>query len=205
MHERITQRQVFDRYLTESEEKRLFKCVGAIDSPLAKRDLQWMILARQTGLRIGSIAGLTVADANEALASRHLTVRDEIAKGKRGYSVLVTNKAHTALRTLLRLRREQRLSADPEAPLIWSRQNQRMTVRQLQKRMQHWVTVAQLQVRATPHWWRHTLAKRLVARSTSNQPQSIVQAVLGHRSMDSTAIYILPDRDQIRADMESAS
>lgn len=204
MHERITQRQVFDRYLTVSEEKRLFKCVGAIDSPLAKRDLQWMILARQTGLRIGSIAGLTVGDANEALATRHLTVRDEIAKARRGYSVLMNTSAQGALRALLRLRREQKLPADPEAPLIWSRQSQRMTVRQLQKRMQHWVTVAQLQVRATPHWWRHTLAKRLVARSTSNQPQSIVQAVLGHRSMDSTAIYTLPDREQIATDLEAA-
>lgn len=204
MHERITQRQVFNRYLTESEEKQLLKHIGSIDSPLAKRDLHWMMLARQLGLRIGSIAGLTVGDATAALASRHLVLRDEISKGKKGYSVLLNTSADRALRALLKLRRDLKLTADPDAFLIWSRQSQGMTVRNFQLRMEYWIAEAKLTRKATPHWWRHTLAKRLITRSTSSAPQSIVQAVLGHRSLDSTAIYTLPDIEQIALDLEAA-
>lgn len=204
MLERVTQRQVFNRYLTEAEEKRLMNHVRSIDSPFAKRDLHWMTLARQTGLRIASIAGLTVGDANEALAARQLTVRAEIAKGENGYSMPLNTAAQAALRALLRQRRELKLDTAPDAPLIWSRQTQRMTVRQLQKRMEHWVQAAQLSVKATPHWWRHTLAKRVMARSTASNPLRIVQAVLGHHSLDSTAVYTLPDREQIALDLEAA-
>jgi site-specific recombinase XerC len=204
MHERVTRRQVFERYLTEREEKQLLKHVASIDSPYAKRDLHWMVLARQTGVRIGSIAQLTLADARDALASGSLVVRDEVAKGGRGYSVLCNTAAQAALRALLKLRRDMALPADPDAPLIWSRQGQRMTVRQFQLRMAHWVTAAKLTVRATPHWLRHTLAKRVIERSTARDPQAIVQAALGHRSRDSTAVYTLPDREAIAAALEAA-
>jgi site-specific recombinase XerC len=210
MHERITQRQVFTRYLTEAEEKRLFKHLGALKSPLADRDLQWMTLARQTGLRIGSIAGLTVGDAKEALSSgiagqgAHLRVRDEIAKGKRGYSVSLNQKAAAALRALLRLRKEQQLPQDDAAALIWSRQGERMKVRQFQQRMRHWCEEAQLSVKASPHWLRHTLAKRIMERSTSSNPLASVMSSLGHGSIDSTVVYTLPGREQLVADMNLA-
>lgn len=204
MFERITTRQVFERYLTEAEEKQLMRHIGSVDSPFAKRDLHWMTLARQTGLRIGSIAGLTVGDANEAIRTRHLTVRDEIAKGGRGYSVLVNSSAEKALRALLKLRTAMQLSQAPDEALIWSRQGARMTTRQFQLRMKHWCAEAKLSIAASPHWLRHTLAKRLIARSTSTNPLGIVQAVLGQRSVNSTAVYTLPDREAVAADLEAA-
>ncbi|MDZ4813213.1 MAG: tyrosine-type recombinase/integrase [Pseudomonadota bacterium] len=204
MHEAITNRQVFNRYLTEREEKQLLHHVKSIDSPYAKRDLYWMTLARQTGIRIGSIAGLTVADARDALAVKRLTLRDDIVKGRRGYSVPLNTGAMAALRALLKLRVDLKLTADADAPLIWSRQSQRMTVRQFQLRMQYWVTQSKLSVKATPHWWRHTLAKRLMERSVGRDPQAFVQASLGHHSRDSTAVYTLPDREDLAAALQSA-
>ena len=66
----ITQRAVFERYLTEGEERQLMKHVGRFGDELSRRDAAWMDLLRQTGIRVGSMAGLTVEAGDVALMSR---------------------------------------------------------------------------------------------------------------------------------------
>lgn len=199
------QRKVFERYLTEAEEKRLFKTVGQYGDVLARRDCAWMALLRQTGIRVGALAGLTVSDAQAARRSRRLDLRAEISKGGRAHSVPVNKKADAALRTLLSIRREMGHAQHPDQPLIMSRNHRGMSVRSFQARMQHWVRQAGLDVNASPHWWRHTIAKRAIARSTSTDPLGIVQGILGHADRSSTAIYAAPDREEIRQAMEDVA
>lgn len=196
---------VFDRYLTEAEERQLLTHVGAFSDVLARRDHAWMRLMRQVGIRVGALAGLTVDDARQALHTNYLPLDPEHAKRGKGGRVFVTRDARRALRDLLQIRRELGYPDIGDQPLIMSRNHTGISVRSLQHRMATWVRASGLQVAASPHWWRHTLGKRVMARSTAKDPQGIVQQQLNHSSRSSTVIYTRPDREDLETALEEAS
>lgn len=204
MIHRSANRAVFERYLTEAEERQLLRCVAGCSGVLAARDHAWMRLLRQTGIRVESLALLNLQDARDALASGRLVLRPEICKGGHGYDVPVNKAAAEALRDLLRIRRDMGAPTDPASPLVMSQKSRGMSIRSFQDRMQHWCDAAGLQVEASPHWWRHTLAQRILARSEAADPLGIVQVALGHRTRHATAIYALPTREQVAAALEEA-
>lgn len=198
-------RAVFDRYLTEREEKRLFSVMYAQRAePLALRDWGWMRLLRTTGIRVGALSKLTVGEARDALAHERLVLRDEISKGGRGYEVRLYTDGLEALRALLRARRAMGMTSGEDEALVVSRRGTSLSVRGFQARMQMWVEEAGLKVAASPHWWRHTLAKRAMHESEARDPQAIVQVLLGHRSRATTAIYTLPDRSEVEETLRRA-
>lgn len=201
----VSQRKTFDRYLTPSEERQLFGHVAKFGDVLAKRDYAWMRLARHTGLRVRSLALLNVDDAQSALHTKSLIVRNEIAKRGQGYEVRVTEAAREALEDLLRLRRKMETSKTADGPLILCRRGHRLTVRSLQARMAGWVRAAGLPIAASPHWWRHTFAKRIVKKSEATDPFTIAQFALGQSSRASTSIYTMPDKEDMAAALERAS
>ncbi len=201
-------RQIFNRYLTPREESKLFRHLRLLSANiLARRDLNWMIVLRQTGIRIGTLAALTVDDARDVLHDRrhHLALPPEICKGGRGYTVSFNSPAVVALRELIKIRKEQGFAEWPGCPLVMSQQRMKgLSVRSFQHRMQTWVRGAGLSVQATPHWFRHTLAKRVLATTTHQSPLQVVQFALGHQSSRSTEIYTVPDRVDIDDAMELA-
>jgi site-specific recombinase XerC len=195
----------FEKYFTVEEERRLLRAVAQYGDPYARRDHAWMRLLRHSGIRVGTLAGLTVLDAQRALRERRLELRREISKGGRGYAVPLNRKAREALRDLLRIRRELGHAPNPDAPLVMSRNHRGMSVRSFQARGQHWAQLAGLPFSANPHRWRHTLGKRIQAQSTSPDPRGIAQRVLGHASINSTAIYTQPDREDLALAVEEAA
>lgn len=201
---RSANRMVFERYLTEAEERQLLQCIAGCSGVLAARDHAWMRLLRQTGIRVESLALLNVRDARDALANGRLVLRPEICKGGRGYDVRLNKAAEQALRDLLRVRREMDAPADHEAPLVMSQKSRGMSIRSFQDRMAHWVEASSLKVDASPHWWRHTFAQRIKARSESIDPISIVQVALGQRTRQAASIYTLPTREEVDAAIEGA-
>lgn len=198
-------RKVFERYLTVEEERKLLSTVGQYQDILARRDAAWMAFLRQTGVRVQAFSRLTVYDAKHALMSEYLTLPGSIQKQEQAHRVYLNKAARKALRRLLAIRREQGHAEIPQAPLVMSRHQRAMSVRSYQCRMRHWCAKAGLQVQASPHWWRHTLAKRLIAQSTAKDPIGIVQGALGHKSRSSTGVYTLPDREEIAQALEEAS
>lgn len=196
---------VFVRYLSEAEEKRLFDHVGALRDLLARRDHAWMRLLRHTGIRIGAVAGLTVDDAREALRDQYLPLDPEHAKRRKGGRVFCNDEARKALRDLLAIRREQGHPEIGAQPLIMSRNHRGLSVRSFQARMALWCRAAGLDVQATPHWFRHTLAKRIMRRSSARNPLHIVQGVLGHASPSTSLVYAGPDREEMEQAMQEAS
>lgn len=202
MKNAITQRKVFERYLTDDEVRRL---LGAIDKSagyLSARDAGWVRLILATGIRIGTLAQLTVEDAQQALASKRLCIRPEISKGGRGYDILLVDKAADALKSLLRVRKQFEPQADT---LLLARTGEAMSVRTLQKRFREWVLAAGITRPASPHWLRHTLAKRIRKRSEADNPLEHVQLVLGHARLHTSQIYAMPDIEDIRKSMEAAT
>lgn len=194
----------FDRYLTPDEERKLFRVVGQYRDALARRDYAWMQLLRQTGIRVNALAGLTVGDARRAQQEGYLELRAVHAKGGRGGKVFLTKRAKEAVRELLRVREKQGFYGEPDHPLIMSRIHRGISVRSLQARLALWCERARIRA-ASPHWFRHTLAKRVMKQSTAKDPRGIVKRVLGHVSITSTAIYTEPDREDVELAMEEAS
>lgn len=197
------QRRTFTRYFTEAEERTLLATVGRYAAIEARRDHAWMRWFRQTGIRVAAASRFTVGDAREALRTGYQVVRGE--KGGATTTVYLNTRARRALQDLLRIRREQGHAAHPDSPLVMSRNGRALSVRSFQARMAYWCEQAGLEVSGTPHWWRHTLAKRLMKRSTADDPRAIVQVALSHRSIESTVVYTLPDREDVERAIEDAS
>lgn len=194
--------EVFEKFLTETEEARLMKCVAAASGWQARRDACALRLMRSTGLRVGTLVGLTVADAREGISTGRLVLRDSICKRGKGYPVQVTEKTRAALRGLLTIRKDLGLGWPPDAPLLVSRTTatggQGMSVRAVQMRVRYWADRAGLAPGITPHWLRHTLGQRLMRNSTAQNPLLIVNRALGHGCLDSTLIYTRPTREDVR-------
>lgn len=197
-------RAVFHRYLKRDEEQQLLSYVGQFRDVQARRDHAWMRFLRHTGLRVGSMAAITVEDARDALARQHLQVRGDTAKNGRGYVVPLNKSARSALSELLKIRREQGHPMIGGAPLVMSRKGQALSVRSYQARAKKWVRESGLDVEATPHWFRHTLAKRVMAQSTAEDPRGIVAGALGHSDLRSTTVYTMPDREDVARGLEEA-
>lgn len=196
------QRAVFDRYLTVAEERALLGTVASRAGALAARDHAWMRLLRHTGIRVTSLARLTCFDARQALRDSYLAVAP--IKRSAGGKVYLNKRGRQALLDLLRLRREMGHAEQPEGALIMSREGA-MSVRSFQHRMRQWVRESGLPVDASPHWWRHTLAKRIMRQSTSEDPRGIVQRALLHSDLSTSAIYTMPDREAYEAALEEAA
>lgn len=200
---------VFDKYLTPKEERALLTHVGQFGDILAQRDAAWMTFMRHTGVRVGTLSRFSVGDAYKMLSAQRLMVEDHQAKAARGYSTYLTNKARAALKDLITLNEAMCKSADErctmDSPLVVGRRGRALSVRSFQARMQHWRESSGLAVAATPHWFRHTLGKRVVESSTSNRPTLVAQAALGHSNERSTHVYVMPDREEVVRTMEKAS
>jgi len=196
---------VFDKYLTHKEEKQLLSYVDKQKCVLARRDHAWMVFMRLTGVRVGTMAKFTVDDAFKMIGQSKLFVRDEAAKGGNGYSSYLQIKAVACLKKLLAIHKEMGGKQVFDDPLVLTRRLDALSVRSYQDRMVKWRKESGLQVQVTPHYMRHTLGKRIVENSTSDQPLQIAQAALGHKNLNTTSIYTMPDREQVEATMEAAS
>lgn len=195
---------VFEKYFTREEEKTLFAaCRKQKGDMHALRDYWTMKLMRYSGGRVSSICGLTVGDALSAIA--HQDLRFTTAKGGRPYSVAVHKNVRMALLVLLRIRLRMGLrNDDPKAPLLAGRGGRHMTTRNLQLRVEIWRKAAGIQA-GTPHFFRHTMGRRMVDESTAQTTDKallLVQGALGHRSFNTTAIYAAPGREELRQAVE---
>lgn len=193
---------IFRRYLTLEEERKLLTTVKGVNDILAQRDYAWMRLLRHTGLRVGVLPRITLEQARRAIREKKLPYVSK--RGKSG-TVPVIKKAKAALLDLIAIRKQMGHPEIPDQPLIMSRNHKAMSIRSYQDRMKHWRQAAGLSVEASPHWFRHTLGKRIMQQSTSPDPRAIVQGVLNHSDISTTVIYTQPDREEMEEAMEQAS
>lgn len=220
----ISESEVFLHYFTEQEEKRLFKTVKETYGIYAKRDYYWMLLMRETAVRLGVLAGpdaskakehnlpmigLTVGDAELSLEEGYLVYDSQNAKNRKKHPIALNKSAISALKQLLKIHKEMSEGIEWETPrldrpLFLSRNNQAMSRRSFQSRFSQWCRLADVPV-GTPHWLRHSWAKRFLERTTSPDALRRVQAVLGHSNLSTTAIYTTPDRDSLTSAMKEAS
>jgi len=195
----------FREYLSLGEEKKLLATVAATAGLLAERDHAWMLTLRHTGCRIDAFSRLTVAHAEAVLKTGYLTLEPGIMKRNKGHTLYVSKPGRMAFKALLSVRRRMRFAHDPDGPLVMSRNHDPMSVRSYQARLRYWDSKAGLDLGLSPHWFRHTFAKRLMAASESQNPVLIVMAALGHTDIRSTLQYTWPDKEVMELELENAA
>jgi len=145
----------------------------------AIRDNLILELLFSTGIRIGELVALNVADVN--LDNRQIQIT---GRATRGRSVALTSElVVVALRTYIELRNERTLDTPA---LFVGRSGTRLTIYSIENIFKKHVRLAEIKRHITPHALRHTMAAMLVSSGTDIRE---VQEILGHASILSTQVY----------------
>lgn len=168
--------------LSAREVHGLLRAAGESSHGLARRNYALVQLMLQTGLRISEVAALRRGDV--VLRDRAGMVRIRHGKGLKEREVPLNATARRALRQLF----AQEPVAPPEAPVFRSGRHTPMPVRSIQNVITALVRRAGLTGSPiTAHSLRHTFALAWL-RQHSGQLVELAQ-LLGHESLDTTAIY----------------
>lgn len=184
--------------LIAAEVHGLLRAAGESSHGLARRNYALVQLMLQTGLRIGEVAALRRADIT--LRDRAGTVRVRHGKGLREREVPLNATARRALRQLF----DRHPAPRPEDPVFRSIRNQPLPIRSIQN------TITALARRAgltrpgiSAHSLRHTFALAWL-RQHPGQLVELAQ-LLGHESLDTTALYTRASRDDLAQGVEQTS
>ena len=165
-------------YLTDDEKRTLLKTIRHHKGWQANRDLVIVTLFLHTGIRLSELVHLDVPDVN--LLEKRITIQ---AKGGQTVHRFLNTKVRAILHHYLKERKN--IFVESQA-LFLSQLQDRITNRQVQRRLDQWIAKAGIDKRISPHSLRHSFATSLFAR-TSNI--LAVQQALGHASITTTAVY----------------
>ena len=170
------------RGLTEDEQERLLAAFRGVEGLHVLRDRALFTMLLRTGLRTGSALALDVGDVD--LEAGEITARR--VKGGRGQVVFLGRDVATVLR--------DHIGDRVEGPLFGSGSGQRLSSRQVQRRLGMWLGRACVR-RVGPHALRHTFAQALYSQT---RDILLVRQALGHRSISSTLTYASASQDELR-------
>jgi len=165
-------------FLTDIEKQKLLKTIRAHKGWQVNRDLMMVKLSLNTGIRLSELVNLDVDDVD--LIEKRITIQ---AKGGQTVTRFLNTKVRSALSKYLKERRK--VITDSRA-LFLSQRLRRITTRQVQRRLEMWVSKAGINKRVTPHVLRHSFATMLYAKSSNILA---VQHSLGHSSLNTTTVY----------------
>jgi site-specific recombinase XerD len=155
------------------------------------RDKAMFILMLRCGLRIGEVASLLLSDLYLDEPAPRLVVH---GKGSRERTVYLSLQAEHALRRYLAERPPARSDF-----VFLSYQLDGLSTTAIHMRLVHYR--AQAQVYLTSHRLRHTFANDLL---TAGAPVTSIQALLGHRWLETTQIYVQANDQTVQADYYAA-
>ncbi len=181
--------------LTDVEVHAILRAAGASSHGLAARNYAMTQLMLQAGLRIGEVAALRIADVT--MNDRSGIVRIRHGKGLKAREAPLNATARRALKLYL----ERRHTPGKDAPLFVSSRETAMPVRTIQAVIAGLARRARLKrASVSAHTLRHTFALGYLR----DNPGKLVElaSLLGHESLDTTAIYTRPSRDDLAADLE---
>jgi integrase/recombinase XerC len=148
-----------------------------------------------TGVRVSEVAALSVGDLMLYDRSGAVCIRD--GKGRKARSIPLNATARRALRLYL----ETRELPAPTAALWASTRGTPMTIRAIQAVIAALAQRARLtRVRVSPHTLRHSFALTYLKQN----PGKLVElaTLLGHDSLETTALYTRPSTEDLAADLE---
>ena len=181
--------------LTDAEAHALLRAAGASTHGLAGRNYALVQLMLQAGLRVGEVAARRAGDVT--LHERSGSVRIRAGKGLKAREVPLNATARRALNHYL----DECRAPAAGKPLFLSSRGTAMPVRSIQAVIASLVRRARIKrIAASAHSLRHTFALGYLR----DNPGKLVElaGLLGHDSLDTTAVYTRPSGDDLAADLE---
>ena len=166
----------------------------------AERSYMLYHLMLVTGLRISEALGLNVEQAKRSKIE--IKVKGWTKKGdkkERFKSVYFPKVLQGHFKEYFRVKAKKGESLAPEAPLFVSRNNGRISARQIQRDFKKWLRESGIETTLTPHSLRHTVGTRLLKNSKNAK---LVQRYLGHSDVTTTLRYYV---DVFPEDLEEAA
>lgn len=157
-----------------------------------RRDASLILFMLHTGLRLSEVVALELKDVQ--ISERKGSVLVRRGKGNKERLVPLNAEARQAMQEWLAIRPQ---GSDT---FIWiaveAAADEGLSGRTVQRILQRYAQDAELQ-ELTPHILRHTFAKNLANKNVGLEK---IAALLGHASLNTTRIYVIPDtRDLERA------
>jgi site-specific recombinase XerD len=181
--------------LSDSEVHAMLRAAGASGHGLAARNYALTQLMLQTGIRVGELAMLRVGDITVNDRSGSLRIRQ--GKGLKAREAPLNAAARRAIRAYL----DTRSSVTKAEPLFISNREGVMPVRSIQAVIAGVARRARVKrVPVSAHTLRHTFALGYLR----DNPGKLVElaTLLGHESLDTTAVYTRPSEEDLAADLE---
>lgn len=140
------------------------------------------------GLRVSEVVALKVSDID----SKRMLIRVEQGKGRKDRHAMLSPQLLELLRDWYRIAR----------PQVWLFPGQNpvnpLTTRQLNRAVHAAARMAEITKRVTPHTLRHSFATHLLEQNIDIR---VIQVLLGHAKLDTTALYTRVATNTIRAVM----
>jgi site-specific recombinase XerD len=138
------------------------------------------------GLRVSEVVALKVSD----IESRRMLLRIEQGKGRKDRHAMLSPQ-------LLELLRDWWRIARPPAWLFTGQDPMRpLSTRQVNRAVHAAASMAEIKKRVTPHTLRHSFATHLLEQDIDIR---VIQVLMGHAKLDSTAIYTQVATNTIRS------
>lgn len=173
----------------------LFHAAAASPHKLALRNVALVQLMVQAGLRVGEVTALTHADLTLKTRAGTVCVRD--GKGRKAREVPLNTTVRRAVQDYLATQPE----ASAGAPIFRSKRGTSLAIRSVQAVVARLAKEASIErIPVSAQTLRHTFARY----SLQQHPGKLRELadVLGHESLDTTAVYTKPSQDDIAADLE---
>jgi integrase/recombinase XerC len=151
------------------------------DAPSARRDRAMFELLYSSGLRLGELISLDLADGRLDLRHGEVTVT---GKGSKTRTVPVGAKAREALQEWMAVRSQ--MAVPSEKALFVGARGKRISPAVVGARLGAWARASGLGEHVHPHMLRHSFATHLLQ---SSQDLRAVQEMLGHASISTTQVY----------------
>jgi integrase/recombinase XerC len=168
------------------------------------RDLAIITVLLHTGIRVSELCNLRISDITLDNNSNMITIRE--GKGTKRRNIPLNLTVVSALREYFKLLEEDTgitLIADtnPEGSrfLFYGQKRIPLTDRGVRYLIKKYAYLAKI-THVSPHVFRHTCAKNLI---DAGQPIDRIAKILGHSSVNTTAIYTMPTERDLQNTMDS--
>jgi integrase/recombinase XerC len=179
--------------LTQAEQKALLQATAG-----HPRDHTIFSIALGTGLRLGEIVGLNVADVffPDGTPRTRVHLRREIAKGGRAGDVFVPDALVGKLERFWLYKEARRERLDPSAPLFCNQGRRRISRRRVQVLFRTWQVAGGFSRLYPFHTARHS---SITAVYRATHDLFLAQRFARHASPLTTVVYIYPSDEEMFA------
>ena len=191
------QRGTRPKGLLVSEVQALLRAAGQSRRTLARRNYAVVQLLLQTGLRVSEAATLRIEDLEIRERQGKVHIR---GNGNKERYVPLNTTVRRALQSYL----DEREDTGTRDPVFLSDTGAALSVRSIQTLISELARRAHItRIPVSAHTLRHTFALGYLKQN----PGKLVElaTLLGHESLDTTAIYALPSEEDLAADVERSS